>query len=291
MFSAACDTCALSPSSSAQPRLSPSPPRLGRLGQVDLRPVANGVPLSTVVANAGDGSGRLFVALRAGSIRVVRDGQVLPQPFLDLAGQVSTGHSDQGLLGLAFHPEYASNGLFYVTYTDRPGTRYLPLAVIPPTPTAPNAASAVILLGGHPAPRRPQRRPARVRSRRLPLHRHRRRRQRRRPGDNNRPEPRHLLLGKILRIDVDAAAAAVRVPPGNPFVGVSGGRAEIWAYGLRNPWRFSFDRSTGDLYIGDVGQNPWEEIDFEPAGAPGRRQLRLEPHGGDPLLPCRAVAT
>ena len=115
--------------------------------EVDLRPVATGLPLSTVVANAGDGSGRLFVALRAGTIRVVRDGQVLVQPFLDLTGQVSTGHSDQGLLGLAFHPEYARNGLFFVTYTDPVGASVISrFAVDPSDPDRGDPTSEEILL-------------------------------------------------------------------------------------------------------------------------------------------------
>ena len=232
------------------------------------------------------------MALRAGTIRVVRDGQVLVQPFLDLTGQVSTGHSDQGLLGLAFHPQYASNGLFFVTYTDLVGDSVISrFAVDPSDPDRGDPTSEEILLvipqphGAHNVGQLafgpdgylyigagdggPAGCPT--------------------CGDpNNYGQDLSVLLGKILRLDVDAPLPYA-VPPTNPFVGVSGAAPEIWSYGLRNPWKFSFDRSTGDLFISDVGQTQWEEVSFEPAGSPGGVNYgwrRMEGAHCYPTEPC-----
>jgi glucose/arabinose dehydrogenase len=200
---------------------------------------------------------RLFVVEQGGRIRLIRGGTLLSTPFLDIAGRVRAG-GEQGLLGLAFHPQYAANGRFYVNYTDRsgdthvaefrvsnnpdvadPDTERLVLFVEQPFANHNGGALAFgtdgllyIALGDGGSGGDPFRNGQN-------------------PGS---------LLGKMLRIDVNAAAPYA-VPPTNPLVATAGARGEIWALGLRNPWRFSVDRATGDLYIGDVGQGRREEVD------------------------------
>jgi glucose/arabinose dehydrogenase len=197
--------------------------------------------------------------LQGGEIRILNGTSLVPGPFLDLGSQVSTG-GEQGLLGLAFHPQHAQNGLFYVNYTDRSGTtRVVEYYAAPGASTADPASARALLSvpqfadnhnGGHLAFG---------------------------PdgmlyvgtGDGGGSgDPRGngqdagSLLGGLLRIDVTAAAGApYTVPADNPFVGQPGARGELWAIGLRNPWRFSFDPANGNLWIGDVGQNEIEEID------------------------------
>src|SRR5829696_4513560 len=228
-----------------------------------LEPVLSGLRQPTYVASPPDGSGRLFVVERGGTIRVAENGRVLPQPFLDVTALITSQGQEQGLLGLAFHPRYAENGRFFVMYTARDGgantvARYQVSA----DSSRADPASATILLsiedfasnhnggmlafgpdgylyvgtgdggqGGDP----------------------------RGNGQN-----RGALLGKLLRLDVDAGEPYA-TPPDNPFAGQRDARPEVWAYGLRNPWRFAFDRATGDLWIADVGQGAWEEIDLQPA--------------------------
>jgi len=207
-----------------------------------------------------DGSGRLFVLQKVGRIRIIQDGQLLETPFLDISSKVGSSGNEQGLLGLAFHPQYAQNGRFFVNYTDNNGDTVLARFQVSSDPNVADPNSEVKLLGvDQPFPNHnggvltfgpdgylyaglgdggSQ-------------------------GDpNGNGQNTNVLLGKILRLDVDSADPYA-VPTDNPFGN------EIWAYGLRNPWRISFDRATGDLYIGDVGQNMWEEIDFLPKGSPG----------------------
>jgi len=205
-----------------------------------------------------DGSGRLYIVEKLGHIHLFQDGQVLETPFLNIEDRVNDSGTEMGLLGLAFHPNYSQNGFFYVNYTGSDGDTFLSRFHASGDTADPN--SEVILL------------------------------------KVDQPFPNHnggvmvfgpdgylyaglgdggaggdpfgnaqsldTLLGKILRIDVDSAEPYA-IPTDNPF------GDEIWHYGLRNPWRISFDKLTGDLYIGDVGQNAWEEIDFLPAGSPG----------------------
>jgi glucose/arabinose dehydrogenase len=209
-----------------------------------------------VQAPPGDRS-RLFILEQGGRIRVLRDGVLLERPFLDLAGRLSTG-GERGLLGLAFHPGYAQNRRFFINYTDPAGNTVIAELRASSDPDLADAASERALLrvdqpfanhnggglafgpdgklyvglgdggsGGDPL------------------------------GNG---QDLDTLLGKLLRLDVDAATPYA-VPPDNPLAGRPGARGEIWAYGLRNPWRFAFDSATGDLYIGDVGQNRREEID------------------------------
>ena len=266
--------------------------------RIQLVKVAEGLADPVNIAAPDDGSGRLFVVERVGRIRIIdQDGNLLPEPFLDLTELVQNDYLEQGLLGLAFHPDYANNGRFFVHFTDyhtngdnfimefrvseddpnvavREGGRLL-LAVDQPYVNhnggtihfGPDGYLYIGIgdggLGGDPY---------------------------------DTAQDRSLLLGKLLRIDVDAAGGlAYGIPADNPYsparivqsnsitdvIGETEGlsleaayyhpaaRPEIWAYGLRNPWQFSFDPETGDLYIADVGQIAWEEINYQPAGSPG----------------------
>lgn len=239
--------------------------------------IAGGLQSPDYVTGAGDGSGRLFIVEQVGRIRIVKDGVLLAQPFLDIRSLVASG-GERGLLSVAFHPQFKTNGVFVVDYTrasktaaDVGDTVIARYRASPPTSDVADRASGEALM------------------------------------TINQPEANHngglvkfghdgllyigmgdggasgdigpghapqgngqsltTLLGKILRIEVDAAGS-YKIPASNPSLGPSAKR-EIWAYGLRNPWRFSFDRATGDLYIGDVGQNAWEEIDFQPSAGNG----------------------
>jgi uncharacterized repeat protein (TIGR01451 family) len=229
--------------------------------------VASGIRFPVQVTHAGDGSGRLFVVQQEGYIRIIKNGALLTTPFLDLRSQISCC-GETGLLGLAFHPDYASNGYFYVNYT-RSGdsaTVIRRFSVSASDPDQANPDSGLILLTI------PQ-----------PYQNHNGGQLLFSPIDGylyigmgdggsagdplNHAQNIGTLLGAMLRLDVNGGTPYA-IPPDNPYVGVDG-LDEIWAIGLRNPWRFSFDRVTGDLFIGDVGQNLWEEIDYLPVGALG----------------------
>jgi len=228
--------------------------------------IASGLDHPVLVTHAGDGSKRLFVIEQPGQIKIVQNGSVLSTPFLDIRSKVSYG-GEQGLLGLAFHPNYKVNGYFYVDYT-RSGDgatvieRY---SVSPDNPDVAVAGSAFTLLV-IPQPYANHNGGNLVFGKDGKLYIG--------MGDGgssgdpqNNAQNINSLLGKLLRIDVDSASP-YGIPSDNPFVGIDGAD-EIWALGLRNPWRFSFDRQTGDMLIGDVGQSLWEEIDFQPAGVSG----------------------
>ena len=204
---------------------------------------------------------RLFVVEKGGAIRVIKDGLLLEAPFLDLAGAVSTG-SEQGLLGLAFPADYGSSGRFVVHYTDPAGDTRVSTFLVSADPDRADPASESVVLTAE-----------------QPFANHNGGQILFGPdghlylglgdgGSSNDPDGRGQslddLLGAILRIDL-AGGSPYAVPADNPFVGTPGARPEIWSYGLRNPWRFSFDRTTGDLYVADVGQSPWEEVDHAPA--------------------------
>jgi glucose/arabinose dehydrogenase len=209
-------------------------------------------------------STRLFVVEKTGRIRIVRNDTLLATPFLDLASLVS-GRSEQGLLSMAFHPQYAANRSFYVDYTDTQGNsrivRYQRSAANPDL--ADPTSATLILTVAQPYANHNGGLIAFGPDGKLYVG----------LGDGgsggdpeNRAQNLDSLLGKLLRIDVDAGSPYA-IPADNPFVGTANARGEIWAYGLRNPWRFSFDRTTGDLYIGDVGQGAREEVDVHPAGS------------------------
>jgi len=239
--------------------------------------VTAGLQSPVYATYAPGGSDRLFIVEQAGRIRVLKNGQLLAAPFLDIQPLVESG-GERGLLSVAFHPDFASNGIFVVDYTrassnaaDLGDTVIARYRVTPAGADVANASTGQTLL------------------------------------TVDQPQPNHngglvmfgpdgmlyvgmgdgggggdegsghapqgngqsltTLLGKMLRIQVDRTGPYT-VPSGNPNLG-PGTRPEIWAYGLRNPWRFSFDRATGDMYIGDVGQNAWEEIDVQPAASVG----------------------
>jgi glucose/arabinose dehydrogenase len=253
--------------SSASPALTAFDPTHIAVG---FETVVDGLDAPLGVVNAGDGSGRLFVPQQGGRIRIVRDGSLVAQPFLDIADRVTSG-GERGLLGVAFHPGYPDDPRLFVDYTDVNGdTRVSSFRVDPASPDRVDPATEQRLLfvkqpfanhnggalafgpdgflyigmgdGGG-------------------------------TGDPGaRAQNTGTLLGKILRVDIDTETAGrdYGIPPDNPYAdGADGGLAEIWLWGLRNPWRMSFDRANGDLWIGDVGQGDWEEIDVQRAGAPG----------------------
>ncbi len=226
---------------------------------------ASGLDQPVDIANAGDD--RLFVVERPGTIRIVQsDGTVLATPFLDIAAEVGTSGLEQGLLGLAFHPDYAANGYFYVNYTDNNGdTNIARFSVDPGDPDLADPLSEQTVL-----------------TITQPFENHNGGDLNFGPdgflyigmgdgGDGGDPDDRaqdlNDLLGKMLRIDV-TGVTTYTIPASNPYTQTAG-LDEIWDLGLRNPWRFSFDRLTGDMYIGDVGQIAWEEVDLEPAGSMG----------------------
>ncbi|HUF66810.1 MAG TPA: PQQ-dependent sugar dehydrogenase [Gemmatimonadaceae bacterium] len=223
--------------------------------QLALREVATGLQ-QPVYLTAPPNDNRLFIVEQPGRIRIVRNGQLLQQPFIDLSSRLSSG-GERGLLGLAFHPSYATNGFFYVNYTDNSGdTRVVRYArSVNPDVADPASADTVLTVdqpfgnhnGGHllfgPDGMLY-----------IPL------------GDGgsggdpqNNAQTLSTLLGKLLRIDVNSGSPYA-IPPDNPFTGRVGARFEIWAYGLRNPWRTSFDRGSSLYFIADVGQNREEEI-------------------------------
>lgn len=259
---------ASSPTATPSPAFTPTPASPGNLvSSLSFVPVAGGLSQPLFVTHAGDGSGRLFVLERVGRIRVIAGGNLLSTPFLDLTSIVRSTGSEEGILGLAFHPNYEANGLFFVTYNNASGDLVLARYSISSDPNVADPASATMVLT-IPHPTNANHNGGMIAF----------------GGDGylywstgdgggagdvpNNAQNTNVLLGKILRLDVNSGSPYV-VPPDNPFVGVSGARGEIWDFGLRNPWRFSFDRSTGDLYIGDVGQGSREEIDHEPASSSG----------------------
>jgi glucose/arabinose dehydrogenase len=219
------------------------------------------------VTHAADGTGRLFIVEQTGGIRVGQDGQMLPQPFLSINGQVSRAN-EQGLLGLAFHPHYAENGTFFISYTDLAGDSQIERCQVSETdPNLADSSSCVrVLTVDQPYPNHNGGGIGFGPEGYLYIG----------LGDggaggdpDDRAQNLDSLLGKMLRLDISGDEAPYSVPPDNPFVGRDDARWEIWAWGLRNPWRWSFDRLTGDLYIGDVGQNAYEEVNYQPAGVGG----------------------
>ena len=252
---------------------------LGDGDAVEFTLVTGGLSEPVQVLQAPNDSTRLFIVQQGGMIRIFEDGALLPTPFLSIGSLTSDG-SEQGLLSMAFDPDYASSGLFYVYYTNNiasPGDITLARYSVSADPDVADADSAeIILVVPHPFE-------SNHNGGQLAFS----------PNDGylymgtgdgggggdvpNNAQNRNILLGKMLRIDVSqtgtvpcgqSAPRPYGIPSSNPFVGETG-CDEIWSYGLRNPWRFTFDRETGDMLIGDVGQNDWEEIDFQPGDSEG----------------------
>jgi glucose/arabinose dehydrogenase len=232
--------------------------------------IVTGLSLPVFVTHAGDGSNRLFVVEQAGRIRIVQNGSLLGTPFLDIQSQVTSG-GERGLLGLAFHPDYENNRRFFLNYTSNRPTLKTIIAEYQTSPSNPNVAQTnerVLLEINQPFDNHNGGQLLFGPDGYLYIG----------MGDGgsggdpqNNAQNLDSLLGKILRIDVDGAQPYA-VPPTNPFVGRSGAD-EVWAFGLRNPWRFSFDRLTGRLFAADVGQNSREEVDIiERAGNYGWRR-------------------
>ncbi len=233
-----------------------------------LTAVISGLASPTVITHAGDGSGRLFLVEQGGTIRIVNSGgALLPTPFLDISGRLVSG-GERGLLGLAFPPGFSSKKYFYVDYTRAAdgATVVSRFSVSANTDVADATSEQVLLVVSQPF--------ANHKGGQLAFG----------PdgmlyvglgdgGSGGDPmgngQNTATLLGKLLRLDVEAGVTPYQIPPDNPFAASATAMREIWALGLRNPWRFSFDRQTGNLYIADVGQDAWEEIDFQAAGAAG----------------------
>lgn len=231
-----------------------------------LEPVVSGFSLPVDIKHAGDD--RLFIVEKGGRIKISDlQGNVQAAPFLDIDPIVNSQANERGLLGLAFHPDYDSNGYFFVNYTGNDGdTRISRFTRSASDPDQADPMSELVLLVVD-----------------QPFNNH-------NAGDlafgpngylyvglgdggsggdpGNRSQNPKEFLGKMLRLDVDSGTPYA-IPAGNPFAGSTDTLPEIWSLGLRNPWRISFDRMTGDLWIGDVGQDQWEEVDMEPAGSPG----------------------
>jgi glucose/arabinose dehydrogenase len=274
---------------------------------IALVPYISGFNTDTVTDITHAGDGRLFLLERQGRIRVaLPGGTLLPEPFLDITHlNVSTFNWEQGILGLAFHPNYASNGYFYLTFTANPDEdiRLMRFQVSANDPNIADPNSGLLMLQIH-KPLTNEGIPSEVHNGGdlnfgpdgylylglgdggpdpwigSPE-----------PGDpNNHSQRMDILLGKILRLDVDAHSPAqpdcgstgYTIPADNPFADGPGGDCdEIWASGLRNPWRFGFDRATGDMYIGDVGEWMREEINFQPAGSSGGDNYGWHCHEGN----------
>jgi glucose/arabinose dehydrogenase len=257
-----------SPAQTAPP---PAPPAVFDPGTVTLRlePAFRGLSSPVALAPAGDGSGRLYVAEKGGTLRLLRDGAGDQTPFLDLRSLVRASGSEQGLLGLAFHPRYRENGYLYVNYTASNGDTVVARYTARPDRNGADPQSAqTILRLPDPAPNHNGGHLLFGPDGYLYVG----------LGDGggagdtyrNAQNPQ-TLLGKMLRLDVDRTEGGqpYAIPPDNPYRAGGAFRPEVWAAGLRNPWRYSFDRATGDFYIADVGQNAYEEVNAVPAGTPG----------------------
>jgi glucose/arabinose dehydrogenase len=234
---------------------------------LEVQPFLTNLSSPVYITHARDGSGRLFVVERAGVIKVVQPGPTTPTVFLDIKDRVITSGREQGLLGLTFHPQYPLNGRFFVKYTRKPdGATVVAEFRRSADPNVAAPTETVVLVTPHPTEIHNGGMIEFGPDGFLYIS----------AGDggdefdpDNNAQNIGLLLGKILRIDVDRPSNGLPygIPPDNPFATTAAGRPEIFALGLRNPFRFSFDRATGQLFVGDVGQADWEEIDIVTRGA------------------------
>jgi len=242
-------------------------PAPARAAGIQLQLLTSGLSQPLGIVSAHDGTGRLFIVERGGTVRIWTGTALLPTPFLDVSALLTTTGGEQGLLGLAFHPSYETNGKFFIQYTGTGGDVVIARYTVSGDPNVANPTGTPILTQSHPS-----------------FTNHNGGQLQFGPdgylyigfgdgGGGGDPDGNgqnvNTLLGKLLRIDVDAGPTYA-APPDNPLVGQPG-LDEILAYGLRNPWRFSFDRTTGDLFIADVGQEMYEEIDVQPAGTTALR--------------------
>lgn len=257
----------------ALPTVTPTPTTLN-LAQMSfsVEPVLDGLERPVFVTHAGDGSERIFVVEKPGRIRIAKDGVLVETPFLDISEQINSRSNEQGLLGLAFAPDYSTNGRFWVNYTDLAGNTVVASFQTSDNPDLadPFSASTVLTIT-QPAPNHNGGMIAFGPDGMLWIG----------MGDGGAANDRFgngqnpsSLLGKLLRVDVMSdPSLAYTIPADNPWLDADWNgqemRDEVWALGLRNPWRFSFDRQTGDLWLADVGQNLWEEVNWIPAGSPG----------------------
>ncbi len=273
---------------------------------IQLVKVADGLVDPVHVSAPNDGSGRLFVCERPGVVQIIKDGKVLKKPFLDLKDKTLSSFLEEGLYALEFHPKFKENGLFYVSYADlwfNGATLITEYRVSKDDPNKADMDSARVIQHVD-----------------FPYCNHHGGKIAFGPdgylyhgvGDGgwegdviSAGQDLHTLLGKMLRIDVNSRTPdrPYNIPASNPFItlpqqmvlfGVSElafskihpkAKPEIWAYGLRNPWTFSFDRKTGDFYIADIGQNHWEEINFQPAGSKGGENYGWKLMGGSHPFP------
>lgn len=238
---------------------------------IALTPVVSDVAQPVYVTHAGDGSGRLFIVEREGAIRIFKNNVLLPTPFLDITSRIESVYPERGLLSVAFPPNYATVNHFYVYYTQKTtGDLIISRFQLSPDPDVANALSeTVVLTIAHTI--NPNHNGGQLQFG---------------PADGylylatgdggsggdppNNAQNHNSLLGKMLRLDVETGnPPTYTIPASNPYTATAGYRPEIWALGLRNPWRFSFDRETHDLYIGDVGQDRYEEVDLQSAASHG----------------------
>lgn len=283
---------------SASARCAPASPTPA--AAVTLKPIVGGLSKPLYVTHANDQSGRLFVVEKPGTIRIVKDGVLLSEPFLDIRDRVISDESipagdvEQGLLSVAFHPEYRSNGRFFVNYTaiGSEHTKVVEYRVTNNANIAAHDSERIILEIAQPYSQHNGGQLQFGPDGHLYIG----------VGDGGysegegfrKDDPHNLaqdlttLLGKILRIDVDSESPYI-VPLDNPFIERAGARPEVYAYGFRNPWRFSFDPCDGSLFAGDVGRSNWEEIDLVFSGGNYGWKLMEGAHCFPPDTQCDIV--
>jgi glucose/arabinose dehydrogenase len=263
-----------------------APPRT-TLPTLTLTPVVSGLTSPVGVESAHDSTGRLFIVQQGGTIRILQNGALSATPFLDITSLVESG-GEKGLLGLAFHPSYSTNRKFYVNYTHRVGGQLQSVIAEYQTSAAnPNQADTttarILLTYDQPFDNHNGGQLAFGPDGFLYIG----------VGDggsggdpNNNGQNKTVLLGKILRIDVNSTSAGKQyaIPAGNPFASGTGGAPEIFAWGFRNPWRFSFDSAR--LFVGDVGQDAFEEIDIVEVGKNYGWRIMEGTHCFNPAANC-----
>ena len=240
---------------------SPSAPKTADL-QLTLQIVMSGLDNPDYLT-APDGDARLFVVERSGRILIVKNGGLLPTPFLDIRSRVNY-IGERGLLSFVFDPQYATNGNFYAYYVDLNGAVTVEKFTSTPGSDVAGASAGIVITIPHGGENHHGGLIAFGLDGMLYIA----------PGDGgccgdpqNNAQNTSILLGKLLRLDV--RTLPYTIPPGNPFIGQAPAREEIWAYGLRSPWRYTFDAQTAMLYMADVGQDAREEVDVVPAAAAG----------------------